>query len=59
MAGPRIDSIDSNDYGLSANWRPDFIGSNLTLGWRRLDLQRDLTWGTSGQNNSAPAVAVP
>jgi len=48
LVGPRIDSINSNDYGLSANWRPDFIGSNLTLGWRRLDLQRDLTWGTPG-----------
>jgi hypothetical protein len=51
---PRINSIDSRDYGLSANWRPGFLGSNLTLGWRRLDVGRDLTWGTAGQNILPP-----
>jgi hypothetical protein len=54
LVGPRIDRIESHDYGLSANWRPDFLASNLTLGWRRLDLQRDLTWGTPGQSILPP-----
>jgi hypothetical protein len=44
-AAPRIDRINSLDYGASANWRPGFLGSNLTLGWRRLDIERDLTTG--------------
>jgi hypothetical protein len=46
LASPRINNIDAMDYGVSANWRPDFIGSNLTLGWRHLDRERDLTWAT-------------
>lgn len=45
-AAPRIDRINSLDYGASANWRPGFLGSNLTLGWRRLDIERDLTTGS-------------
>jgi hypothetical protein len=54
LVAPRINSIDSLDYGLSANWRPDFLGSNFTLGWRRLDTGRDLTWGTAGNNILPP-----
>lgn len=46
---PRIDRINSLDYGVSASWRPGFLGSNLTLGWRHLDKERDLTFGTSAQ----------
>ncbi len=46
---PRIDRINSMDYGVSASWRPGYLGSNLTLGWRRLDRERDLTFGTGGQ----------
>jgi hypothetical protein len=45
-AAPRIDRINSLDYGASANWRPGFLGSNLTVGWRRLDIERDLTTGS-------------
>lgn len=45
MAGPRIDSVESLQYGLSADWRPGVMGSTLTLGWQRLDRQRDLTYG--------------
>jgi len=41
------------DYGLSANWRPDFLRSNLTAGWRHLDRERDLTYG-SGVESIAP-----
>lgn len=47
VVAPRINSIDSLDYGLSASWRPDFIGSNLALGWRRLDKTRDLLFGAT------------
>jgi hypothetical protein len=46
---PRIDRINSLDYGVAANWRPGVLGSNLTLGWRRLDEERDLSFGTSAQ----------
>jgi hypothetical protein len=46
---PRINSINSMDYGIAASWRPDFYSSNLTLGWNRIDKERDLTFGTSGQ----------
>jgi len=56
-AGPRIDRINSLDYGASANWRPGFLGSNLTLGWRRLDIERDLTWGTD-PGSIAPAQSL-
>ena len=54
LVAPRIDRIDSMDYGVSGNWRPDFIGSNLTLGWRHLDRERDLTWGTGTEGIPAP-----
>ena len=46
---PRIDRINSMDYGVAASWRPGYLGSNLTLGWRRLDKERDLTFLTGGQ----------
>jgi len=48
-AGPRIARINSLDYGVAASWRPGYLGSNLTLGWQRLDKERDLTWGGTGQ----------
>lgn len=54
LVAPRINSIDTLDYGLSANWRPNFLASNFTLGWRRLDTGRDLTWGTAGDNILPP-----
>ena len=56
-AAPRIDRLSSLDYGVSANWLPGFLGSNLTLGWRRLDVERDLTWGTGAQS-IAPAQSL-
>lgn len=54
---PRIDRIDSMDYGVAATWRPGVLGSNLTLGWRRLDKERDLTFLTGGQT-IAPAQSL-
>ena len=44
MAGPRINNIESMDYGIAATWRPGVMGSNVTVGWKRLDLERDLTY---------------
>jgi len=49
LVAPRISSINSMDYGVAASWRPDFYSSNLTVGWNRIDKERDLTFGTSGQ----------
>ena len=46
---PRIDRINSLDYGVAASWRPGYWGSNLTLGWRRVDKERDLSFGAGGQ----------
>jgi hypothetical protein len=54
---PRIDRINSLDYGVAANWRPGYLGSNLTLGWRHLDKERDLTFLTGGQT-IAPAQTL-
>jgi hypothetical protein len=50
LIAPRIDHIDSMDYGVSANWRADVMKSGFTAGWRHLDLERDLTWGSGGQS---------
>ena len=50
LVSPRINSIESIDYGLSANWRADFLKSSFTVGWHGLDKERDLTFGLTGQN---------
>lgn len=47
LVAPRIDRINSLDYGIAAGWRPGWLGSNLTLGWRRLDKERDLSFGAA------------
>lgn len=49
MTGPRINSIESMDYGVAANWRPGVMRSSLTLGWQRIDRQRDLTYRLDGE----------
>ena len=54
---PRIDRINSLDYGVAASWRPGYLGSNLTLGWRHLDKERDLTFVTGAQT-IAPAQTL-
>jgi hypothetical protein len=46
LVAPRIDRIDSMDYGVSANWGADFLKSGFIAGWRHLDRERDLTWGS-------------
>jgi hypothetical protein len=46
LVAPRINSIDSMDYGVSADWRADFLKSGFTAGWRHLDRERDLTYGS-------------
>ena len=48
LVAPRINSIESLDYGLSANWRADFLKSRFTVGWHGLDKERDLTYGNTG-----------
>jgi len=58
LVSPRINSIKSLDYGVSTNWRPDFIGSNLTAGWRRLDRDRDLTFGVDPNHDIQPAQSL-
>ncbi len=50
LVAPRIDHINSMDYGVSANWGAAFLKSGFVAGWRHLDRERDLTWGTAGQN---------
>ena len=56
MTGPRINSIDSMDYGLSANWRANMLSSNFTLGWQRIDRDRDLTYRTAGEGIPANRI---
>lgn len=56
MTGPRINSIDSMDYGLSANWRANTLSSNFTLGWQRIDRDRDLTYRTTGEGIPANRI---
>ena len=56
MSGPRINSIDSMDYGLAAIWRPGTMSSNVTLGWQRLDLERDLTYAAWGEGIPANRI---
>lgn len=46
MSGPRINSIESMDYGVAADWRPGVMNSSVTLGWQRIDRERDLTYAT-------------
>ena len=37
-----INALDSLEYGVSGNWRPNGMRSTLTLGWQRTDRERDL-----------------
>jgi hypothetical protein len=49
LVAPRINSIESLDYGISANWRADFLKSRFTVGWNGLDKERDLTYGNTSE----------
>lgn len=42
--GVRIDSVESWSYGLAATLRALPLKSSLTGGWKREDIDRDLTW---------------
>jgi len=54
LVAPRINDIESLEYGLAANWRPGMLGSNITFGWRHLDRERDLTFGTTSEDIAPP-----
>lgn len=42
--GVRIDRIRTLNYGLAATFRPATLKSTVTVGWKREDKDRDLTW---------------
>ena len=42
--GVRINNIESLSMGVSGAFRPGFWRSNVIVGWRREDRDRDLTW---------------
>ena len=42
--GVRINRIKTLNYGLSATFRPRTLKSTVTVGWKREDKDRDLTW---------------
>ncbi|MBU1396110.1 MAG: MtrB/PioB family outer membrane beta-barrel protein, partial [Gammaproteobacteria bacterium] len=53
--GVRINSVESFSYGLSATMRALPLKSSLTGGWKREDIDRDLTWtDTSLESGIAP-----
>lgn len=45
--GVRINNIESMTYGLSASFRGLPAKSSLTVGWKREDIDRDLTFNTT------------
>jgi len=42
--GVRINRIKTLNYGLAATFRPRTLKSTVTVGWKREDKDRDLTW---------------
>ncbi len=58
LVAPRINDITSLDYGLAANWRPGVMGSTVTLGWHRLDRERDLTFGAAAAEHILPGQTL-
>lgn len=58
LVAPRINDITSIDYGLAANWRPGIMGSTVTLGWHRLDRERDLTFGAAAAEHILPGQTL-
>ncbi len=43
----RVNGIRSLNYGLSATFRPTALKSTVTVGWKREDKDRDLTWSNT------------
>jgi hypothetical protein len=50
--GVRIDQIKTLNYGLAATFRPTALKSTVTVGWKRDDKDRDLTWSTAAAGGS-------
>ncbi|MCK9285284.1 MAG: hypothetical protein M0P39_13495 [Rhodocyclaceae bacterium] len=50
--GVRIDTIRSLTYGLAATFRPTTLKSTVTVGLKREDKDRDLTWSTPAAGGS-------
>lgn len=48
----RVNRIKALNYGLAATFRPTGLKSTVTVGWKREDKDRDLTW-------SATSVVAP
>ncbi len=45
MVAPRLNSLESQTYGLEARIYPSLLKTHLALGWTHTDKQRELTWG--------------
>lgn len=45
--GVRVDRIKTLNYGLAATFRPTALKSTVTVGWKRDDKDRDLTWSST------------
>ncbi len=56
LTGPRINSIDSTNYGLEGDWRPGVMSSTLYLGWQHLDQQRDLAYRLNSEGIPADRI---
>ncbi len=52
--GVRIDKLRSLNYGLAATFRPAALKSTVTVGWKREDKDRDLTW--TATSTTAPTL---
>ncbi len=57
--GVRINSIESMSYGLDATWSALPLKSTLTGGWKREDIDRDLTFNSAGANPPSTAGIIP
>ena len=42
----RVDRIKALNYGVAATFRPGWLKSTLSAGWKHEDKDRDLTWST-------------
>ena len=50
----RINRIKTLSYGLAATFRPSMLKSSVTVGWKREDKDRDLTW--TAVSTAAPTL---
>jgi hypothetical protein len=50
--GVRINRIETLSYGAAATFRPGFLKSSATVGWKHEDKDRDLTWSTAAAGGS-------